>query len=235
MTHQAADYDIDRFAVLRERMVEEQLRRRGIHDPRVIQAMLEIPRHEFVDASHRDLAYCDMPLSIGFGQTISQPFTVAFMCQEAQIKPEDKVLEVGTGSGYGACVLGKLAREVHTVERIPELAKQAERRIRKLGFSNVHVHLANGSLGYAAEAPYDAIIVTASAAKLPEPYADQLASGGRIIIPIGSHYDQSLYRFTRRNGKELFVEDLGGFLFVPLIGEKGWQERTDESQLRPGR
>jgi protein-L-isoaspartate(D-aspartate) O-methyltransferase len=212
-----------RFAEQRVRMVERQLAARGIRDGRVLSAMGEVPREEFVPQSLRSSAYDDGALPIGQGQTISQPFTVAFMCEALHVQPDDTILEVGTGSGYGAAVLSRIARMVHTVERIPELADGARQRLQRLGYHNVTVHLANGSLGVPQAAPFDGIIVTAGAERLPQAYLEQLAEGGRILIPLGrTPHSQSMFRFTRRDG-ELAVDNLGGFLFVPLIGEEGWQ------------
>lgn len=214
--------DNDNWEVARLEMVENQIRIRGISDPRVLEAMRRVPREEFVSPDRKELAYTDCALPIDCNQTISQPFTVAFMCEAAQLTGDETVLEIGSGSGYGAAVLSLLAREVHTVERIPELVQQAEERLQRLNYSNVHVYTADGTLGVPEAAPFDAIIVTAGAASLPQPYLDQLKEGGRIIIPIGTEYTgQTMYRFTLKNGK-LSQEDLGAFAFVPLIGEHGW-------------
>jgi protein-L-isoaspartate(D-aspartate) O-methyltransferase len=219
----------------RHRMVERQLRRRGITDERVLQAMLTVPREQFVSDSLRDYAYDDCPLPIGFGQTISQPFTVAFQCEALQLKGNERVLEVGTGSGYAAAVLSRLAKEVYTVERIPSLAAQAEATLRRLGYANTHVFAANGTLGLPDCAPFDGIVVTAGGTSLPEPYLSQLMAGGRIVIPIGeSLYGQSMYRFTKLTD-ELRVENLGGFAFVPLIGRYGWSEQAPREQLESSR
>jgi protein-L-isoaspartate(D-aspartate) O-methyltransferase len=204
---------------VRRQMAQSQLVRRGIQNQRVLDAMTRVPREEFVSDGWRDAAYADGALPIDCGQTISQPFTVAFMCEAAEISRDDTVLEVGTGSGYGAAVLSLLAREVHSVERIPVLGQQAAERLRRLGHSNVHVHTANGTLGWLDAAPFDAIVVTAGAEALPKPYVEQLQDGGRIIIPLGRMpHSQTMYRFTLKDGK-LYVENLGGFTFVPLIGK----------------
>ena len=216
--------DSDRWKRARQTMLAKHLQPRGIIDRRVLDAMSRVPREEFVLPDQQSFAYNDCALPIGCKQTISQPFTVAYMCQAAQLTGDEKVLEVGTGSGYGAAVLSLLASEVHTVERIPELKKQAAQRLHHLGYSNVHVHTADGTLGVQEAAPYDAIIVTAGAASLPEPYQNQLKSNGRIIIPIGTeHTGQTMYRFILKNG-ELSEENLGAFTFVPLIGEYGWPQ-----------
>ncbi len=203
-------------------MLAQHLQPRGIDDRRVLDAMSQVPREKFVSLDQQSLAYNDCALPIGYNQTISQPFTVAYMCQAAQLKGDENVLEVGTGSGYGAAVLSLLASEVHTVERIPEFKKQATERLHRFGYSNVHIHTADGNQGVQEAAPYDVIIVTAGAASLPEPYRNQLKPDGRIIIPIGTeHTGQTMYRFTLKNG-ELSEENLGAFTFVPLIGEYGW-------------
>jgi protein-L-isoaspartate(D-aspartate) O-methyltransferase len=201
-------------------MVEIQLRGRDITDERVLEAMLQVPREAFVPDAQQDEAYDDWPLPIGFGQTISQPYTVAFMLQALGLQGTENALEIGTGSGYAAAVLSHLARTVHTIERIPELARQAQARLQSLGYDNVQVHTADGSLGLPQQAPFDAIVVTAGAKSLPESLREQLADGGRIVIPIGQSISQTLYRFTRR-GDQWQQENLGGFAFVPLIGQQG--------------
>ena len=210
------------FDESRRRMVEYQLRRRGIADERVLQAMLSVPREEFV--SDRVRAYNDSPQPIGFGQTISQPYTVAFQCEALQLQGDERVLEVGTGSGYAAAVLSHLAKDVYTVERIPELAEKAGATLSRLGYVNTHVFTANGTLGLPDQAPFDAIVVTAGGSSLPEPYLQQLSIGGRIVIPIGDYLaGQVMYRFTKLPEKTR-VEHLGCFAFVPLIGCYGWDE-----------
>lgn len=217
------------FCQLRRRMVDEQFRAHGISDPRVLQAMSEIPREEFVPSDLRAAAYEDSPLPIGCGQTISQPFTVAFMTQALQLEGNEKVLEIGTGSGYGAAVLGRLASEVYTVERIAALAEQARERLARLGYDNVTVVRGDGTLGLPDQAPFDAIVVTAGAESLSESFVQQLREGGRIVIPIGGYRTgQTMYRFTRQHG-ELKVGDLGSFTFVPLIGQGGWPDPDVDS------
>jgi protein-L-isoaspartate(D-aspartate) O-methyltransferase len=207
------------FSTLRHNMVEEQLAQRDIRDPRVLEALEWVPREEFVPIDLLDNAYEDRALPIGLEQTISQPYTVAFMCQEAGIAATDKVLEIGTGSGYGAAVLSLLAREVHTIERIESLYLAARERLQRLGYHNVRVHLADGTFGLPEEAPFDAIIVTAGAEDLPRAYPPQLAEGGRLLIPIGPQSRQQMVRIVRRNGK-LEHEVLGNFGFVPLVSEE---------------
>lgn len=201
----------------RQRMVDRQLKPRGIEAPRVLAAMLAVPREEFVPESLRHEAYADGPLPIGAGQTISQPFTVAWMLQALELEGSENVLEIGTGSGYGAAVLSLLAASVHTVERIPRLFHAAASRLQRLGYANVHVHLDDGTLGCPEYAPYDAIVVTAAAAVLPEAYIEQLADGGRIVIPLGEPSGQTLCRY-HRIGESLRQIDLGRFVFVPLVG-----------------
>lgn len=210
------------FAKLRQRMVDKQLRARGVRDPRVLAAMLAVPREKFLPDVPQAEVYADSPQSIGAGQTISQPFTVAYMAEAAELRDDSKILEVGTGSGYAAAVFAHLSTEVHTIERLLALGERAADALRQLSYSNVHVHIGDGSLGLAEQAPFDAIIVAAGAASLPPAYSDQLAEGGRIVIPIGSsERNQRLYRF-RRKGNELSMDDLGAFAFVPLIGVAGW-------------
>lgn len=205
-------------------MVERQLAARGITDLRVLEAMNAVPRERYVSAAQQAEAYDDGPLPIEYGQTISQPFTVAFMAQSLQLQGDENVLEVGTGCGYAAAVLSLLAAQVHTIERIPELAEQALVRLGQLGFDNVSVHAGDGTLGLPEFAPYDAIVAAASAAALPSPYIEQLSEGGMIVLPLGSGTrGQRMCRFTHRNG-QIEREDLGGFSFVPLIGRHGWSE-----------
>lgn len=177
-----------------------------------------VPRERFVPHAEQASAYEDHPLPIGFEQTISQPYTVAFMCQALQLRGDEKVLEIGTGSGYGAAVLAELAAEVHTVERIPELAESARRRLEDLGIVNVYVHLGDGTEGLPNDSPFDAIVVTAGGNVLPKPYLSQLCPGGRILIPLGRQGgSQTMWRFTLR-GQSVTQEDLGRFSFVPLRG-----------------
>lgn len=202
----------------------QHLRRRGIGDERVLAALDEVPREEFVPEDLKQRAYEDVALPIGLNQTISQPFTVAYMCEALQLRGGELVLEIGTGSGYGACVLSRLVSWVDTVERLPEFAEQTRRRIEYIGFRNIEIHLGDGSLGLPGAAPFDAIIVTAGAEHCPAAYGEQLVEGGRIVIPIGpSPRRQSLMRYTLTGG-ELQAENLGEFAFVPLIGADAWDE-----------
>jgi protein-L-isoaspartate(D-aspartate) O-methyltransferase len=206
----------------RDCMVSEQLARRGIRDPAVLEAFRRVPREEFVDEDQQDFAYEDGPLSIGWGQTISQPYVVAMTVQALELRGHERVLEIGTGSGYAAAILGALAREVVTIERIAELAAIAADRLARLGFSNVHVHCADGTLGWAPDAPYEAICVAAGAPRPPRPLLDQLAIGGRLVLPHGDARSQHLARIIRRSEDGFVEEDLGEVRFVPLVGAEGW-------------
>lgn len=214
------------FARQRKRMVDMQLRSRGFGNQRVLAAMASVPREEFVRPKDIELAYANCPLPINYGQTISQPFTVAWMCEMVCPRPQDRVLEIGTGSGYGAAVLSLLSQHVDTVECVTELAHSAARRLQWLGYDNVTVHIADGSEGLPAEAPYDVIITTAATIALPKPFAEQLTDGGRIIIPLGAAASgQTLTLFTRK-GRELISKDCGEFSFVPLVGKHGLDSRS---------
>lgn len=217
------------FEAARRYMVEHHLRRRGIADERVLQAMLAVPREEFVSMKDRSRAYEDCPLPIGSNQTISQPYTVAFQCEALQLNGDERVLEIGTGCGYAAAVLSLLAKEVHTVERIPGMADRARSTLARLGYTNIQVHTGDGTLGLPEEAPFDGIVATAGGADLPEPLVEQLASGGRMVIPLGvTQHEQVMYRFTK-SPQGLSSENLGPFSFVPLIGRHGWNESPRES------
>jgi protein-L-isoaspartate(D-aspartate) O-methyltransferase len=210
------------FRAERKRMVDEQIARRGLHDPRLLAAFESVPRHLFVPVEYRQHAYADGPLPIGFGQTISQPYIVALMTHLLELSGSERVLEVGTGSGYQAAILSQLAAEVHSVEILPALAKQAEKVLRETGCANVYCHLADGSLGWTAAAPYDAILVTAAAPSAPQPLLDQLAPGGRLVLPVGDRSFQEL-EIWRREGKEFKCRNGIGVAFVPLRGELGWK------------
>ena len=206
------------------------LRARGVGEA-VVRAMQRVPRDQFVPADLRAAAYEDGPLPIGEGQTISQPYVVALMAEAAQLQPNDRVLEVGAGSGYSAAVMSLLCREVITVERQPALAAQAAARLSLLGFPNVRVVEGDGSLGLSESAPFDAIVVTAAGPRLPEPLLWQLAPGGRLVMPVGSLHSQQLLRVTRREGR-FDQEDLGSVRFVPLLGKAGWDEGEELAAWR---
>jgi len=194
-----------------------------IADKRVVEAMKHVPREAFVSPEQYHAAYDDRPLGIGFGQTISQPFIVALMVQALELKGDEKVLELGTGSGYEAAILAELAQKVVTVECIPELAESAKQVLDKLGYSNIEVHIAGRTLGWSEGAPYDAIIVSAGAPTVPQVLLEQLTCNGRLVIPVGSRWQQDLLRVTRlRKGNRM--ENLGGCYFVPLIGEGAWEK-----------
>jgi len=211
------------YAVPRDEMIEKQLRRRGIHDAAVLAAMAAVPRHEFVSEDVRAHAYDDLPLPIGSGQTISQPYIVAAMTAALHLRPGDRVLEIGTGCGYHAAVLSRLAKEVFTIERRPELASSASATLARLGYSNAHVHCGDGTLGLPELAPFDAILVAAAAPAVPKPLLAQLAEGGRIILPVGDTQHQELQLIEKRGGA-FPMKMLEGCRFVPLLGYHGWQE-----------
>ncbi len=212
----------DPFEIARNRMVDNQIVARGIKDPRVIAAMRKVPRHLFVDEALWDQAYGDFPLPIGEGQTISQPYIVALMTEALQLKGDEKVLEIGTGSGYQTAILAELARKVYSIERVPSLVERARRVLAQLGYTNVVIRLGDGTKGWPEEAPFEAIIVTAGGPKIPEPLLNQLADGGRLVIPVGDEYSQDLIRVTRV-GNRLVTENFGGVRFVKLIGDHGWR------------
>ena len=206
----------------RERMISDQLRRRGIADPRVLEAFAQVPREEFVPDEFTRYAYEDGPLSIGYGQTISQPYIVALTSEALRLQGHERVLEIGAGSGYAAAILGKLAALVHTIDRIPELCELAASRLARLGYGNVHVHCGDGTLGLPDYAPFEAIAVAAGAPSPPPSLLQQLTIGGRIVLPHGNASAQRLVRITRRTETEFSEEDLGDVRFVPLIGAEGW-------------
>lgn len=212
----------DRFGSARRQMVERQIRSRGISDPRLLAAMERVPRHRFVPESEQSLAYDDMPAPIGSGQTISQPYMVALMTELLRLEGSERVLEIGTGSGYQAAILAELAAEVYTLERFESLARRAEALLNDLGYRNVTVIVGDGTLGYAEAAPYDRIIVTAAAPKLATPWLEQLADGGRLVLPLGERWAQALTTVDK-HGNRIEQEDHGGCVFVPLVGEHGWE------------
>ncbi len=213
----------EEFALQRERMVRNQIERRGISDARLLAAMRSVPRHLFVPPDEAEFAYQDGPLKIGSGQTISQPYIVAVMTDLLELKGGETVLEVGTGSGYQAAVLAKLAGCVHTIERFEGLARRAQETLRRLGFGNVIVHVGDGSLGWPEGAPYEGIIVTAAAPTAPKALLEQLAPGGRLVIPVGGRDGQDLQRWVRE-GDRFEVESIFPVVFVPLRGASGWGE-----------
>ncbi len=198
-------------------MVEHDIAGRGIRDDRVLAAMRSVPREDFVPDRKRKAAYEDHPLPIGGGQTISQPYIVALMAEVARIDAADNVLEIGTGSGYGAAVLSYLASTVHTVERLPELARRAAGAL--AGYDNVEVHVGDGTQGWPDAAPYDAIVVTAAGTSVPPALTDQLADGGRLVIPVGRRYGAQRLECIERHGEHLRTSDLGGVAFVPLVAD----------------
>jgi protein-L-isoaspartate(D-aspartate) O-methyltransferase len=210
-------------------MVERDLAGRGITDPRVLDAMATVPRERFVPEGLRGVAYADRALPIAAGQTISQPYVVALMAQAAEVRPTDRVLEVGTGSGYGAAVLGALAEEVWTVERHPSLAERAATVLEELGVRTVRVVVGDGTLGWPDAAPYDAVVVTADAPTVPSGLADQLADGGRLVIPVGPRDGVQHLRRFRRGPSGLQDEDLGAVRFVPLVGVEGFGDGGGEA------
>jgi protein-L-isoaspartate(D-aspartate) O-methyltransferase len=204
----------------------DSLTREGISNQRVLEVMAEIPRHYFVPEAFRHQAYDgDVSINIGEGQTISQPRIVALMTESARIDHQDRVLEIGTGSGYQAAVLSRLARFVFTIERVASLARQAKNVLDQLGVDNVSVKVMDGTLGWRAQAPFDAILVTAGAPEVPEPLVEQLADGGRLVVPVGPRETQVL-KIVERRGERTFAHELKGACFVPLIGRHGWEETS---------
>lgn len=214
-------WDTDETIRARWHMVEEQIIQRGIRDPRVLKAVREVPRHVFVPDRDPQWAYIDAPIPVGWGQTISQPYIVALMSEALELKGEERVLEIGTGSGYQAAILSHLVRHVCSIERIEGLARRAKETLEELGITNVKVVHGNGSIGLPEEAPFDAIIVTAAAPDVPKPLIDQLADRGRLVLPVGERDTQTLTKITR-TGRTTRREDLGMCAFVPLIGSAGW-------------
>ncbi|MBI4709568.1 MAG: protein-L-isoaspartate(D-aspartate) O-methyltransferase [Nitrospirae bacterium] len=211
------------FTSLRNLMVETQLKTRGIKDKRVLNAMGTVERHLFVSELLKNHAYDDSALSIGEGQTISQPYMVAVMTELLELKGDEKVLEVGTGSGYQSAILSILCAEVFTIERIVLLAEKAEERFKKLGYKNIHVVKSDGTLGLPEQAPFDGIIVTAAAPEIPDTYVSQLKTGGRLVIPVGGRYSQILYQ-VKKTGSGIKTSMFTPCVFVPLIGKHGWTE-----------
>lgn len=207
---------------LRELMVLQQLKPRGINDQRVLEAFLQVPRDQFIEGVGLKEAYGDYPLPIGKGQTISQPYMVAVMTQCLELTGKEKVLEIGTGSGYQAAILSQLALKVYSIERIESLARRTKELLRKMNYDNVTIKTGDGTLGWPEHAPYEGIIVTAGSPGIPSPLVEQLADGGRLVIPAGDSYGQRLLVLIRRGG-DIIQLDKGGCVFVPLIGEYGWK------------
>jgi protein-L-isoaspartate(D-aspartate) O-methyltransferase len=219
------------FAVARDEMVKRQLAGRGLSNQRVLAAFRAVPREEFVPEALRGLAYRDAPLPIGEEQTISQPYVVAVTLDALRLDGTERVLEIGTGSGYAAALLGHAAREVYTVERLGGLAESARERLARLGYENVHVLHGDGTLGWPEHAPYDAIAVAAGAPEVPQALREQLAIGGRLVIPIGEEESvQTLMRVTRTGPGEYQQEELLSVRFVPLIGAQGWAQEQEQPQ-----
>ena len=209
----------------RDRMIDVQIARRGVRDPHILDAMRHVPREAFVEPGFEEFAYEDGPLPIGEGQTISQPYIVALMIEAAEVKPGDCVLEVGAGSGYAAAVMSRIARRVYAIERHPALGEVAEQRFKKLGYDNIKLRIGDGTRGWPEAAPFDAILVAAGGPDVPRPLKEQLAIGGRLVIPVGGEErGQTLLKMTRTSETVYEEEDLGAVMFVPLIGEQGWAE-----------
>jgi protein-L-isoaspartate(D-aspartate) O-methyltransferase len=208
----------DAEAALRARMVEAQIAARGVRDPRVLAAMRKVPRHLFVDSAARAQAYEDHPVPIGNNQTISQPYIVALMTELLELPPRGRVLEIGTGSGYQSAVLAEIAAEVYSIEILPELAQAAGKKLKELGYANVEVREGDGYRGWAEHAPFDAIIVTAAPERIPQPLVEQLAVGGRMVIPVGGFF-QELKVFTREKDGRMSEKDIVPVRFVPMTGE----------------
>ena len=221
----------ERYFQQRTDMVHKQIELRGIHNPRLLEALRRVPRHRFVPERYRAKAYQDGPLPIGLGQTISQPYIVAIMTDLLGLAGGENVLEIGTGSGYQAAILGEMARVVHTIERHPALAQPAQAILHELNYTNVFVHAGDGSLGWLPGAPYQAILVTAAAPRIPQPLVDQLAEGGALVIPVGDRSGQELERWRKSAGR-ISCERFFPVAFVPLRGQHGWHDSDwDESDV----
>jgi protein-L-isoaspartate(D-aspartate) O-methyltransferase len=216
---------IDRYIKQRMKMVDTQIRARGIRDPRVLKALEKVPRHLFVNEALRDQSYNDNPLPIDGGQTISQPYIVALMTEALELRGSEKVLEIGTGSGYQSAVLAELVDHVFSIDRIASLAGNARRLLESLNYYNIAIRVGDGTLGWKDEAPFDAIMVTAGAPDMPKTLVEQIAVGGRLVVPVGGRHSQVLMKLTRlsESVNDVKKEDLGGCRFVDLIGEYGWE------------
>jgi protein-L-isoaspartate(D-aspartate) O-methyltransferase len=217
----------DDWAPLRHEMVEEQIRKRGVRQPEVLNAMDSVPRHSFVPSDRRDEAYGDAPLPIGWGQTISQPYIVALMTELLELDREDKVLEIGTGSGYHAAVLSRVAGKVFSIEIIDQLGRQAESTLDDLGYGNVRVRIGDGYKGWPEEAPFDAIILTAAPPTIPQPLLDQLRVGGRMVVPEGGSFVQDLLLITKTANGGIQKRSVTPVRFVPMTGEVQQQKKPD--------
>jgi protein-L-isoaspartate(D-aspartate) O-methyltransferase len=225
---------MDALRERRERMVDWQIERRGIHDPFVLEAMRTVPREAFVSERLRDAAYEDTPLPIEAGQTISQPYIVALMVAAAEVRPGERVLEIGAGSGYAAAVMAAIAREVYAIERIDELASLARQRFDHLGYANISLRTGDGSGGLPEAAPFDAILAAAGGPSVPAVLLRQLAIGGRLVMPVGeTQHRQRLVKVTRRGEDAFDTERLDDVMFVPLIGEHGWKPNPGQGMERP--
>lgn len=216
--------EADYYQELRDAMVDRQIKARGIKDPRLLEAMRRVPRHLFVPAAQRGRAYEDMPLPVGEGQTISQPYIVAWMTDLLRLRGDEVVLEIGTGTGYQAALLGLLAESVYSMERIETLADAARRRLDDLGFKNIEIRVGDGSKGLPEHAPYQGIMVTAGSPQVPQVLTEQLADGGRLVIPVGTASMQMLTVVERR-GDRFVTREEGSCVFVPLVGKYGWRKK----------
>lgn len=212
------------YEILRERMVREQLIPRGIKNQKVLDAFRKVERHKFIPENLRNSAYADFPVPIGEGQTISQPYIVALMTECLNLNGQDKVLEIGTGSGYQAAILAELAGEVYTIERFETLAKRAEAILNELGYTNIKIKVGDGTLGWEEAAPFDKIIITAASPQIPLPLTEQLRENGKLILPLGESFSQVLTLVEKKKGKLEFM-DICGCVFVPLVGKHGWSNR----------
>jgi len=215
--------EINEWKHERKRMVKEQISARGIKDERVIDVMNRVPRHIFVDKTYYHQAYNDYPLPIGYGQTISQPYMVAMMTELLELKSDEKVLEIGTGSGYQTAILASLCAKVYSIERIAELTKRARTTLDSLGFQNVNLMVGDGSIGWPDYSPYDGIIVTAGAPEIPNALIEQLAENGRLVIPVGDEFSQVLNLVRKHKGR-IYRKEFFGCTFVPLVGKGGWNK-----------
>jgi len=214
---------LDGYEKARKKMVKSQIESRGIKDPKVLEAFLTVKRHLFVEEALRSQSHNDYPLPIGSGQTISQPYIVALMTEGLELKEDDRVLEIGTGSGYQTAILAEIAKEVYSIERIGELSDRTIDLLEELGYTNIEIKVDDGTTGWVSKSPFDAIVVTAASPDIPRPLTDQLKEGGRMVIPVGGRASQYLVKVTKKRGK-LVKESLGGCRFVKLIGEYGWRD-----------